>query len=487
MSDGPMPSPEPASRFVKRELPTAAKSPGAPPADLRGKDEEWDEENWDGSGYGDGDDSSWHEGEAWHGGSWRQAGGSWSSSWRRDGGSWWQDGEAWHGGSWRNGDWQERPSWCTWGNDRICRTPDMSNVLEDANQPVTPVDIASPAPTEVCAGFAGCGTIVREEETQTSLADSDTAVHQPPKFFLDMPEEQRDTLQRYVARNAHSFATGNHKDALDTIRAVWCLNDTQLDELTEYFSCSESVRVPTVAPDSLVRANALANAASNSSPQQQPDVQKSEVLPETPHKAFSATPSSTPEKSQTHGAKYMRFLRSGRNPVKSKLGVISQKAFGLAGVDRLELFSSWCSNSEDWAAVEACEERYKEKKSRVRDLYKWISKNELLTIHRGDSELVQKIVDACKKAKRNRSSPDFPAIPDPDEYYVRTESSQANDDTTGHKSGIICKGMLSKEQSKALTDDDKNGLFSLKSLQQDEFPSGGGKKDGKKDPKNTGP
>eukprot|EP00969_Alexandrium_andersonii_P370689 15477856-Alexandrium_andersonii.AAC.1 len=57
-------------------MPTAAKSPGAPPADSWGRDETWggDEENWEGNGYGD--DSRRRKGEDWHGGSRRQDGGS---------------------------------------------------------------------------------------------------------------------------------------------------------------------------------------------------------------------------------------------------------------------------------------------------------------------------------------------------------------------------------------------------------------------------
>ena len=116
--------------------------------------------------------------------------------------------------------------------------------------------------------------------------------------------------------------------------------------------------------------------------------------------------------SQSHRAKYMRFLRGGRNPRRSGIGKLSVQKFGGDITDRVELFTTWLKSNQDWGACELMEQRYHDMIKRKKNTHAWKTEGELMVIFNQCSETVGAIVDACKKSKgHNRKHLQFPATP----------------------------------------------------------------------------
>ena len=90
--------------------------------------------------------------------------------------------------------------------------------------------------------------------------------------------------------------------------------------------------------------------------------------------------------SMTHGARYMRFLRMGRN--KAKVTANCAQRFNGAESERLSLFASWKACDEDFHAVELQEERYRRKEKTHRDIYAFRNEVQLLEMLK-DPKLVQ--------------------------------------------------------------------------------------------------
>lgn len=80
----------------------------------------------------------------------------------------------------------------------------------------------------------------------------------------------------------------------------------------------------------------------------------------------------------SHGAKYMRFLRAGRNPKRSKIGPLAAERFNKGETDRVQLFALWADSAEDWGEVELRETRFKEETRRFRSVHGWKNRFDLM-------------------------------------------------------------------------------------------------------------
>ena len=151
-------------------------------------------------------------------------------------------------------------------------------------------------------------------------------------------------------------------------------------------------------------------------------------------------------KSNTHGAKYMRFLRAGRNPLRSGIGALSLKKFQGDMRERLEVYRTWQQSDEDWVVCEVKEKRFHELLQRKKVLYAWKNQKQLLEMLGNDAELCDKVIAECMKNKNfHRKHAQFPQIKQLQEYYVRISDTEEHEEVIGKVDEMNMSGRVDKE------------------------------------------
>ena len=272
-----------------------------------------------------------------------------------------------------------------------------------------------------------------------------------PSWFLTLDTEDRNNIQHSLSQAALINQAALDKTTKDLILKHGCTQD-QVGVLLQYFNCP--MGLPNVlgadgfgegagTPQALAVANTLVNAA---------------TLAQTACRDSKPTVQDKKQRSQSHGAQYMRFLRGGRNAKKSYLGTASLVKFTGSEIDRLQLFSTWCCCDEDWGSTEVAEVRFKERSNSSELIYGWRTHDQVCSMFNNNSALaLQMEAELKKNPTKHRRHPDFPMIGEMHQYYVRLDDRTVQKDKSGERNTLSLSGAVSKEQAKKMVGDD--GVF----------------------------
>ncbi len=195
--------------------------------------------------------------------------------------------------------------------------------------------------TELPIGAAAAA--VKEQPESPAKAVSLEAV-----WFQGMPNEDQETLLKFMSDQAPQFGTKQYDKVMEKLRDSWGITEQQLQHV------ELQVGVKREVGDSIKR-----------------------------------------QLSMTHAAKYMRFLRQGRS-AKRQVGPSCALKFTQNESNRLELFTMWCQSNEDWGECEIIESRIRESSKEAEVVYAWLNTYDLLGLYRDDAEMVEKVKAACR-------------------------------------------------------------------------------------------
>jgi hypothetical protein len=258
-----------------------------------------------------------------------------------------------------------------------------------------------------------------------------------PDWFAQVPEQDRELLLQYLREIEDDEASKEYSAIREEVCEAWHISHAFFRELCVLASGGDPKakdvprRVSFAAPSEQVEA-----AIKGTSEQEEAAIKG---------------------KSTTHAARYMRFLRGGRNPKRCGSKICKDKFDGTE-VDRLELFATWTENKEDWGKCELAELRFREESHETAECYQWCNTFDLLTLYRGDEAVVKMVKDAVKK-KGSKYFKNSKLVADEklDEYYVRVSAKTNHITKRGQRQEIGLRTDVTKDEAKDLMGDD--GFF----------------------------
>ena len=264
-----------------------------------------------------------------------------------------------------------------------------------------------------------------------------------PEWLFEFPESDRASLMFFFQENRRHYGSDAYVKAVAAVQGFWGASDTQIEELETYLEMSSSHPVPeefgSNIPVSVGRPTQLmhGNAA----------VEAGRLLQQA---GLDAKPEAG--KSQSHGAKYMRFLRGGRN-IKRLVGKTCIAKFNGSEKDRLELFQSWTDASEDWGNCELLEEKFIEKSKETETAYQWCNTYDMLALYRDDEEMVKKVKDLTKKLTDCYRKGSMDKEEKLDEYYIRVSTKMLEVEKEGTRGILKLTADVDKDAATSLMTD----------------------------------
>ena len=256
----------------------------------------------------------------------------------------------------------------------------------------------------------------------------DLSVKGLPNWFYEKTATEQNDLKTFFSQASLIYATPQYETAVNAFN----ISDEQRVEMENVFQVKSSTHVAEgtcglkLNPKALVVSNNVVESA------------------------LAAPAKQDTVKSNTHAAKYMRFLRGGRNPIRSGIGTLSMKKFQGDLRERLEVYRTWQQSDEDWVVCEVKEKRFHELLQRKKVLYAWKNQKQLLEMLGNDAELCDKVMGECMKNKNfHRKHAQFPQIKQLQEYYVRISDTEEHEETIGKVDEMNMSGRVDKEVAKA--------------------------------------
>ena len=248
----------------------------------------------------------------------------------------------------------------------------------------------------------------------------DLSVKGLPNWFYEKTATEQNDLKTFFSQASLIYATPQYESAVNAFN----ISDEQRVEMENVFHVKSSTHVAEgtcglkLNPKALVVSNNVVESA------------------------LAADKEQAKVKSNTYGAKYMRFLRAGRNPLRSGIGALSLKKFQGDMRERLEVYRTWQQSDEDWVVCEVKEKRFHELLQRKKVLYAWKNQKQLLEMLGNDAELCDKVIAECLKNKKfHRKHEQFPQIKQLQEYYVR----MSHEEVTGKVDEMNMSGRVDKD------------------------------------------
>ena len=280
-----------------------------------------------------------------------------------------------------------------------------------------------------------------------------------PTWFGNMWKDDRKKLTNHILKFVKvvgASAEGLHKDLAESFHMSWLKFD-DVKTLTTFFGLhvpENDAEAKQLEKKLALKHNpelAKANAKVNKSVAQQ--LGEAGGAGETEKE----TPDGKLAKSQTHGAKYMRFLRGGRNPRRPELTPQASATFNGSAIDRAQLFAVWQDSNEDWGYCELYEERFKVEMDTMQNVHGWLNQYDLMDKYKNNEQLVKTIIQACVEEGKSRPCPEHPKNKDLMEYWVRVKTVNINEDKAGKKTGLTLKAAVNKASAVHICG--SNGVF----------------------------
>ena len=255
----------------------------------------------------------------------------------------------------------------------------------------------------------------------------DLSVKGLPNWFYEKTATEQNDLKTFFSQASLIYATPQYESAVKAFN----ISDEQRVEMENVFHVKSSTHVAEGTcglklnhPKALVVSNNVVESALAADKEQ--------------------------AKVKSNRAKYMRFLRAGRNPLRSGIGALSLKKFQGDMRERLEVYRTWQQSDEDWVVCEVKEKRFHELLQRKKVLYAWKNQKQLLEILGNDAELCDKVITECMKNKNfHRKHAQFPQIKQLTEYYVRMSDTEEHEEVIGKVDEMNMSGRVDKEVANA--------------------------------------
>jgi len=260
-----------------------------------------------------------------------------------------------------------------------------------------------------------------------------------PAVLARLAEDERSSLLKFFTSNHENYGSAAYTQGVAKLRQDWGISHDDVSAIENYLQMAHGIQVPAELsgvgavkvgnPTELIKANAVVEAG------------------------ISAQ--NKPQKSMTHGARYMRSLLGGRNPAISTIGQASLAKFSGTEKDRIELFTSWVKSEEDWGVCEIIEERFREAIHQSKKTHKWCTWYDMMKLYGNDTDMVKKVQDVTRQtnASHFRKNTLLAGEEKLDTYYIRVGDEVVDKESRGSREALSLRAAGDKEYVKKLVGD----------------------------------